>query len=304
MFRSKRIGARLKEPLSFYLLISPWLIGLVLFMLGPIVASFILSFFRWDLISPAKFIGFQNYKEMFTIDPLFWDSIKVTVIYVLFRVPLALMTALGLAMMMNQKVPGIGVFRTIYYLPSVVSGVAVSMLWIWVFNPNFGLMNGVLELIGIQGPGWFSSKNWALPTMILTSLYSVGATAIIFLAGLKNIPDTLYEAANLDGASKIQQFFQITLPQLTPTILFNLIMTIIASFQTFTEALIITNGGPANSTLFINLYLYQNAFSYSRLGYASSLAWVLFALTFMLALYTFKSSRRWVYYEGAINGGN
>lgn len=298
MFRSKRIGARLKEPISFYLLISPWLIGLVVFMLGPIIASFILSFFRWDLISPAKFIGFGNYREMFTVDPLFWESIKVTVIYVLFRVPLALITALLLAMMMNQKVPGIGVFRTIFYLPSVVSGVAVSMLWIWVFNPNFGLMNGVLELIGIQGPGWFSSMDWALPTMILTSLYSVGATAIIFLAGLKNISETLYEAANLDGATKMQQFFQITLPQLTPTILFNLIMTIIASFQTFTEALIITNGGPANSTLFINLYLYQNAFSYSRLGYASSLAWVLFAMTFMLALYTFKSSRRWVYYEG------
>jgi len=299
MFRSNRIGARWKEPLTFYLLISPWLIGLAVFMLGPILASFVLSFFRWDMISPAKFIAFRNYQEMFSIDPLFWDSMRVTVLYVLFRVPLALITALALAMMMNQKVPGIGVFRTIYYLPSVVSGVAVSMLWIWVFNPNFGLMNGMLGLIGIEGPGWFSSKEWALPTMILTSLYSVGSTAIIFLAGLKNIPDSLYEAAELDGASKIQQFFQVTLPQLTPTILFNLIMTIIASFQTFTEALIITNGGPANSTLFINLYLYQNAFAYSRLGYASGLAWILFALTMALALYTFKSSRRWVYYEGS-----
>ena len=292
------IGSRWKEPLTFYLLISPWLIGLIMFMLGPIVASFVLSFFRWDLISPAKFVGFANYQEMFFVDPIFWDSLKVTVLYVLFRVPLALITALALAMMMNQKVPGIGVFRTIFYLPSVVSGVAVSMLWIWVFNPNFGLMNGMLELAGIQGPGWFSSKEWALPTMILTSLYSVGGTAIIFLAGLKNISENLYEAAELDGASKVQQFFQITIPQLTPTILFNLIMTIISSFQSFTEALIITNGGPANSTLFFNLYLYQNAFAYSRLGYASALAWVLFALTIAFALYTFKTSRRWVYYEG------
>lgn len=298
MMRSIRIGARWKEPLTFYLLISPWLIGLVVFMLGPILASFGLSFFRWDLISPAKFIGLRNYREMFLVDPLFWDSLRVTVLYVLFRVPLALATALILAMMMNQKVPGIGVFRTIYYLPSVVSGVAVSMLWIWVFNPNFGLMNGALGLIGIEGPGWFSSKGWALPTMILTSLYSVGGTAIIFLAGLKSIPDSLYEAAELDGASKLQQFTQITIPQLTPTILFNLIMTIITSFQAFTEALLITNGGPANSTLFFNLYLYQNAFAYSRLGYASGLAWILFALTMAFAFYTFRSSRKWVYYEG------
>lgn len=293
-----RIPNKWKEPISFYLLISPWLIGLVVFVLGPILASLLLSFYKWDLISPAKFIGFRNYYEMFNVDPLFWKSLKVTLIYVLFRVPLALITALLLALMMNQKVPGIGIFRTIYYLPSVVSGVAVSMLWIWVFNPNFGLVNGVLELIGITGPGWFTSTSWSLPTMILTSLYAVGSTAIIFLAGLKTISESLYEAAELDGASKLQKFFKITVPQLTPTILFNLIMLLISSFQAFTEALIITNGGPANSTLFFNLYLYQNAFAYSRLGYASALAWVLFTLTMFFALYTFKSSRKWVYYEG------
>lgn len=292
------LNAKRKNSLTFYLLISPWLIGLVVFVIGPILASLALSFYQWDLISPAKFVGLRNFREMFTIDPLFWESMKVTLIYVFFRVPLALVTALLLALMMNQKVPGIGVFRTIYYLPSVVSGVAVSMLWIWVFNPNFGLMNGMLEFVGITGPGWFSSKTWALPTMILTSLYAVGSTAIIFLAGLKSIPDSLYEAAELDGATKLQQLFNITIPQLTPTILFNVIMLLISSFQVFTEALIITNGGPANSTLFINLYLYQNAFSYSRLGYASALAWVLFVMTLMVSLYTFKSSRKWVYYEG------
>jgi len=298
MNNSFRISPKLREPLTFYLLISPWLIGLLVFVLGPIIASLVLSFFQWDLISPAKFIGLRNFKEMFTIDPIFWQSLKVTVIYVAFRVPLALVTALILALMMNQKVPGIGVFRTIYYLPSVVSGVAVSMMWIWVFNPNFGLMNGALSAIGISGPGWFSSTTWALPTMILTSLYSVGSTAIIFLAGLKNIPDTLYEAADLDGASTLQKLFQITIPQLTPTILFNMIMLLITSFQVFTEALIITGGGPANSTMFFNLYLYQNAFAYSKLGYASALAWILFTLTFICALYVFKSSRKWVYYEG------
>jgi len=293
-----RLGSKGKGTLTFYLLISPWLIGLAVFTLGPIIASLILSLFQWDMVSPAKFVGFRNFKEMFTLDPLFWQSLKVTVIYVLFRVPLSLAAALILALMMNQKIPGIGVFRTIYYLPSVISGVAVSMMWIWVFNPNFGLMNGFLDSIGISGPGWFSDTKWALPTMIIVSLYSVGSTAIIFLAGLKGIPDVLYEAAELDGASKLQQLFTITIPQLTPTILFNVIMLTITSFQIFTEALIITGGGPANSTMFFNLYLYQNAFTYGRLGYASALAWILFTLTFICAFYIFKSSRKWVYYEG------
>jgi multiple sugar transport system permease protein len=293
-----KLRTKWKEPLTFYLLISPWLIGLVVFVLAPIIASLVLSFFQWDLISPAKFVGLRNFQEMFTVDPLFWKSLKVTVTYVVFRVPLALIAALALALMMNQKIRGIGIFRTIYYLPSVVSGVAVSMMWIWVFNPNFGLLNGILGAVGIQGPGWFADTDWALPTMILTSLYAVGSTAIIFLAGLKNIPDSLYEAAELDGASKFQQLINITIPQLTPTILFNLIMLLITSFQAFTEALIITNGGPANSTMFFNLYLYQNAFAYSRLGYASALAWILFILTFICSILVFKTSRKWVYYEG------
>lgn len=253
---------------------------------------------QWDLITPAKFAGLKNYITMFTMDDLFVQSLKVTMIYVLVRVPLSLAVALFLAMLMNQKVPGIGVFRTIYYLPSVVSGVAVSMLWVWMFNSNFGLVNGILAEMGIRGPGWFADPDWSLPTMILISLYNVGAPAIIFLAGLKNIPQSLYEAAELDGAGSIHKFFRITLPQLTPTILFNLLMNMIASFQTFTEALIITSGGPVNSTLFYNLYLYQNAFTYSKLGYASALAWVLFTITLIFAYYIFRSSSRWVHYEG------
>lgn len=296
--RMKLNRSESRQALTFYLLISPWLLGLLLFTLGPIIASLGISFLRWDLISPAKFIGFGNYAEMFARDELFWQSLKVTMIYVAVRVPLAMIVALFLAVLMNQKVPGIGLFRTIYYLPSVVSGVAVSMLWVWMFNGNFGLVNGVLARLGITGPGWFSDPDWSLPTMILISLYSVGATAIIFLAGLKNIPASLYESAELDGAGTVQKFIRITLPQLTPTILFNLLMNMIASFQTFTEALIITNGGPVNSTLFYNLYLYQNAFTYSKLGYASSLAWILFAITLACAYYIFGSSARWVHYEG------
>ncbi len=298
ILRAKLKSSASRETITFYLLISPWLLGLLFFTLGPIIASLWISFLQWDLISPAKFVGFRNYVEMFTGDELFWQSLKVTLIYVAVRVPAALVVALILAILMNQKVPGIGVFRTIYYLPSVVSGVAVSMLWVWMFNSNFGLVNGMLAEMGIHGPGWFADPKWSLPTMILISLYSVGATAIIFLAGLKNIPISLYEAAELDGAGTLQQFFRITLPQLTPTILFNLLMNMIASFQTFTEALIITGGGPVNSTLFYNLYLYQNAFTYSKLGYASSLAWVLFTITLICAYYIFVSSGRWVHYEG------
>jgi multiple sugar transport system permease protein len=235
---------------------------------------------------------------MFAHDELFWKSVRVTLIYVAVRVPLSLVAALLLAVLMNQKVPGIGFFRTVYYLPTVVSGVAVSMLWVWTFNTDFGLVNGLLEKVGIQGPGWFSDSRWSLATIILTSLYGVGGTAIIFLAGLKNISVSLYEAAELDGATTWKKFIYVTIPQLTPTILFNLIMNIIGSFQTFTEALVITNGGPVNSTLFYNLYLYQNAFTYSKLGYACALAWILFVLTLACSYYTFRSSSKWVYYEG------
>jgi len=287
-----------RETVTFYLLISPWLIGLVCFVLGPIVASFVISFMRWDMISPAKLIGLENYRHMFTEDPLFWKSLGNTLFFTFVRVPLALVVALGLALLMNQGVRGIGVFRSIFYLPSVVSGVAVSMLWVWVFNPNFGIMNAALEAIGIRGPGWFTDPNLALSTLVLVSLYNVGGTAVIFLAGLKNIPVSLYEASDLDGASAWQKFIYITIPQLTPTILFNLIMLLITSFQTFTEPLIITNGGPVNSTLLFNLYLYQNAFSYSKLGYACAMAWIMFVITMACSAYVFKTSKRWVYYEG------
>lgn len=287
-----------KETVTFYLLILPWLLGLIFFMLGPIVSSFFISFLQWDLITPPKFIGLKNYIDMFTKDELFWKSLKVTSIYVLFRVPLTIVAALILALLMNQNVPGIGVFRTIYYIPAVISGVAVSMLWVWMFNDNFGLVNGVLAKMGIRGPGWFSDPDWSLTTMIIISLYNIGATAVIFLAGLKNIPETIYEAAEIDGAGPVRRFFSITIPLITPTILFNLLMTLIASFQTFTEALIITNGGPVNSTLFFNLYLYQNAFTYSKLGYASALAWILFVITLAVTYVIFRYSNRWVYYEG------
>ncbi|MFC4601621.1 carbohydrate ABC transporter permease [Cohnella hongkongensis] len=287
-----------KEHATFYLLISPWLIGLLCFVIGPVAASFVIGFYQWDLISPAKFVGFRNYTDMLFHDELFWQSLRVTIIYAFFRVPLSLAAALLLALLMNKRLPGIGLFRTIYYMPTVISGVAVSMLWVWMFNPQFGIVNALLEKLNIQGPGWFTDPKLALPTLILISLYHVGSTAVIFLAGLKNIPPHLYEAADLDGAGSVKKLFFITIPQLTPTILFNSIMLLITSFQAFTEALIITNGGPVNKTLFFNFYLYQNAFSYSKLGYASALAWVLMLIILLLSIVTLRTSRRWVYYEG------
>lgn len=295
---SRKSGLQRRKAMTFYLLISPWLIGVLCFTVGPMLFSLCISFFRWDLISPAHFIGLGNYKQMFTMDPLFWKSLRVTLLYTVFSVPLGLAVALILAVLMNQKIPGIGVFRTIFYLPSVVSGVAISMLWLWIFNPDFGLVNGVLSWFGLHGPGWFSDPHWALATMVIISLYNLGGTAIIFLAGIKNIPVSLYEASELDGAHKWQQFIHVTIPLLTPTILFNLIMGLIGAFQVFTQGLVITAGGPDNATLFYNLYLYQNAFSYSKMGYASAMGWILFIITSLFSFVVMRTSNKWVYYEG------
>lgn len=287
-----------RDTRTFYLLISPWIIGFLAFTLGPMAYSVYIAMTKWNMISPPKFVGLANFKYMFTTDPLFWKTLTITLIYTFTSVPLGLVVAIGLAMLMKQKIRGIGVFRTFYYIPSVISGVAISMLWSYLFNKDFGLVNSALEAVKIPPFGWFGSSSTALATFVLVSCYGVGTTAIIMLAGLKDIPDTYYESAQIDGAGRMGSFFHISLPLLTPTILFNLMMNLIAGFQIFTEALIITNGGPNNSTLFFNLYLYQNAFQYSNMGYASSLAWVLFIITFAVSIFIFRFSNRWVYYEG------
>ncbi|HWI65904.1 MAG TPA: sugar ABC transporter permease, partial [Symbiobacteriaceae bacterium] len=231
-------------------------------------------------------------------DPLFWQSLKVTGRYALWRVPAALAAALGIAIMMNQNVKGIRWFRTIFYLPNVVSGVAVAVLWMWVFNKDYGILNTFLSWFGIQGPGWLQDPGWSLASMTIMSMWTVGGMAIIFLAGLKNVPGYLYEAAEIDGAGTWTKFFRITLPQLSPTIFYNLVMCVVGAFQTFTEAYVMTNGGPMNSTLFYNFYLYQNAFRNFKMGYASAMAWFLFIVIGLMSLLVIKSSALWVYYEG------
>jgi len=285
-----------KEAAWGYLFISPWLLGFVIFMGGPIVVSLALSLFSWDLLSPARFVGLGNFGKIFQ-DRLFWQSLKVTAIYTLCGVPLSLVLGLTIAVLMNQKIPGLSIFRTLFYLPSVVSGVAVSLLWIWVYHPDFGLLNMSLKVLGIKGPAWLQDPMWALPSLIVMSLWQVGGTMIIYLAGLQGIPTQLYEAAWMDGANRGQTFFRITIPMITPVLLYNVIVSIINSLQVFTQPYIMTAGGPNYATLAYVMYLYRNAFQWFKMGYASALAWILFLILLICTVFLLRSATTWVYYE-------
>jgi len=294
------------EEIAGYLCISPWLIGFTILTLGPILVSLVLSFGRWEAITPlasAKWVGFENYGELLG-DPRFYQSLKVTVFYTLGAVPIGLVLGLAVAILMNQKIPGIMIFRTVYYLPAVVSGVAVAVLWWWIFNGDIGLLNIALEKIGIHGPDWLGKdgKTWAVPAFIIMSLWGVGGGMLIYLAGLQNIPTQLYEAATIDGAGRWRQFVHVTIPMISPILLFNLVMGIIGSFQVFTQSYVMTGGGPADATLFYVLYLYLNAFRFHRMGYASAMAWILFIIVLACTLLVLKSSSAWVYYEGGRKG--
>jgi multiple sugar transport system permease protein len=287
-----------RNTAAFWLFVSPWIIGFLLFTGGPMVYSLVLSFMRWNLIDPAKFTGLSNYKQALN-DPAVGQAIKVTLVYAVVSVPLQTVLSLVVALLMNVKVRGIHVFRTIWYLPSLVSGVAQSVLFIWVFNPDYGLVNGFLHLFGIEGPKWLFDPGWALPAVIIMSLWTVGGNMIIYLAGLQDIPADLYEAAEIDGAGRLRTLWNITIPQISPVIFFNVVTGIIYAMQTFTQGFVVTQngGGPSNSLLFYVLYLYQNAFSFFRMGYASALAWILFLMIMLLTALVFRGSGFWVYYE-------
>jgi multiple sugar transport system permease protein len=298
--KPKKATLARREAITAYLLISPWLIGFVIFTLGPMLASLIFSFTDYSIVKPAHFVGLQNYITMLFGDYRFWHSLKVTLTYAIFAIPLGLALGLGLALLLNAKIPAIAAWRTIYYTPSVVSGVAVAILWAYLFNPQYGVINWLLSLVGIKGPGWLSSPQWALPALIIMSLWGVGGGMIIYLAGLQGIPTTFYEAAEVDGANAVQKFLNITLPMITPVLFYNLIIGIIGTFQIFTSVYVMTAGGPVESTLFYNLNLYNNAFRYQAMGYASALAWALFVIVLVLTLLVFRSSSMWVYYEGEL----
>ena len=287
-----------REALWGYIFVAPWVIGFLVFTLGPVIASIGLSFSDYDFFAPPKFVGLSNYIELFTRDRLFILSLYNTVYYVLFSVPLGIIFAFMLALLLNVKLPGMNIYRTVFYLPAVTSGVAVSLLWIWLFNPQFGLINYLLRSIGLPGPGWLVDPTWSKPAFILMSLWGVGGTAVIFLAGLQGVPTSLYEAAVIDGANTWQKFRHVTIPMMTPVIFFNLVMGLIGSFQVFTSAYVMTGGAPQNSTLFYVLYLFRQAFRLLRMGYAAAMAWVLFVIVILLTLIQFRLSQKWVYYEG------
>jgi multiple sugar transport system permease protein len=288
-----------RRNIEGWLFASPWIIGFVLWTLGPMIASFIIAFTEWDLVSPAKWVGLQNFRELLA-DPLVWQALKVTTIYAFTSIPLSIAIGLLLAMLMNTKIRGLRLYRTAFYLPSVLSGVAVALLWRWLFSPEFGLINLFLAQLGIQGPSWLGDEDWALPSLIGMSLWSVGAGTIIYLAGLQGIPTDLYEAGEVDGATGWARFRFITLPMMTPVLFFQLVTGIIVALQVFTQSFIMTRGGPNDATLFVLLYMYRNAFEYLRMGFASTLAWVLFAYILVLTLLVFRSSAVWVYYEGEV----
>ncbi|NPV77759.1 MAG: sugar ABC transporter permease [Anaerolineae bacterium] len=296
--KQMRLNLRKREALSFYLFILPWILGFLFFYLGPILASFYFSLTSWDLLTAPKWIGLRNYEKIFTNDPLFFQSLKVTFIYTFSYVPLDLIFGLLAALLVNRQIRGVGIFRTIFYLPSVLSGVAYVVMWLWIFNPQAGLINTLLGFFGVEGPRWLLDPKWALPSLIMMSLWGIGRTMIIYLAGLKDVPHELYESAEIDGANWWHKFWSVTLPLLTPSILFNLIFGIIITFQSFTNAFIATNGGPLNSTLFYVLYLYRKAFEHLAMGYASALAWILFLIILGCTVLIFRTSGRWVFYRG------
>jgi multiple sugar transport system permease protein len=291
-----RVPAR-REAIAGYICIAPWLLGFVVFVAGPIVASLLISFTRWNIVSPAQWVGLDNYIYIFGSDGDFRQSLKVTITYSAFSLPLTLILGLAISLLLNTKLRGMDLYRTLFYIPAVLPGVAVTLLWVWIFNPEFGIINWLLALVGIQGPRWFHSPRWALPGLIIMGLWGVGGQAVIYLAGLQNIPPHLYEAAEIDGANNWHRFWRVTIPLLTPTIFFQLVMNLIGSFQVFTESYIATGGGPLKSTLFYMLYLYNQAFQSMRMGYAAGLAWILALIILAVTLLVFRSSPYWVYYE-------
>ena len=301
--RRRSLTMSQREAVWAYFFISPWILGFIFFTVGPMLASLYYSFTRYNIISSPQWLGLANYRDIVK-DPLFWKSLQVTVYYASLALPLGLLFGFFLAILLNQKIPGVNVWRTVYFLPSVIAGVAVALLWIRIFNPKIGILNPFLAKFGIQGPGWLNDPNWAMPALVIMSLWGVGGGMIIYLAGLQGVPTALYDAAKVDGASLWQRFWYVTLPMMTPVIFYNLVMGLIGAFQYFTTVYVATggSGSPARATLFYNLYLYQNAFKYFEMGYASTMAWILFVIVLLLTLLVFRSSQAWVYYEGQLRG--
>lgn len=290
---------RRNEALAGYLFIAPWLIGFVVFFLGPILASAFLSFTEWNIVGDPEWVGLDNYVQIFERDTRFAKSVEVTLTYAIIYLPIETVLGIGLAILMNQKLKGIGVFRTLFYMPSVVPQVAAALVWVWMLNARYGVVNTLLDTVNISGPNWLGNPFYILPSLILIALWGVGGSAVIYLAGLQNIPATLYEAATVDGASAWQKFWRVTLPLLTPTIFFQLVLGLIGVFQTFTPAYIAAgeSGGPLQAGLFYMLYIFNRGFVSLKMGYASALAWIMTIFILILTVMVLRSSKYWVHYE-------
>jgi len=289
--------AQRREEITGWLFISPVVLGLVLWTLFPMIASLALSFTDFKMVDMPKWVGTRNYVRMFTRDPDFYQALKVTFSYVAMQLPAGLAVALGGALLLNSGVQGMTVFRTCFYLPSVVPVVATSLVWSWLLNLDFGLVNQFLRAVGLSPVNFFGNPKTALPTLAVMSWFGVGQTMVIYLAGLLNIPPSLYEAAEIDGAGRVRKFLSITLPMLSPTLFYTIVMGLIRSFQYFTQAFVLTGGGPMKATYFYNLMIYNVGFAFLQMGYASALAWFLLIIILILTMMVFRSSSAWVYYE-------
>jgi multiple sugar transport system permease protein len=297
------LSIRQREELFGWAFASIWIIGFFIFTAGPMVASFYLGFTQYSIANPPRWVGFENFHRALSgADSLFWPSMGRTILFAGVMVPISTVGALLAALLLNQQLKGTAVFRTLFFIPSLAPIVASAVLWRWMFQPEFGAINTLLADFGIQGPRWFADPGLAMPSLMIMTLWGMvgGTKMVIFLAGLQGVPVELHEAAQIDGAGTLHRFFAVTLPMITPTIFFNLIIGIIAALKTFSSAFVATNGGPEYATWFFILHLYQTAFQYIEMGYASALAWVFFVLVVGLTFFNVQMSRRWVYYEGEV----
>lgn len=289
---------RRKEALLGFLFVSPWVIGFLVFGLYPIGMSLYYSMCRYDVLRFPQFVGFANYVTLLTQDTYFWTAVWNTLVYTVLKAPLSIIGSLLLAVLMNNALPGMKFFRTVFFLPSLLGGVVMSVLWMWIFNPQFGILNSALAFFGFTGPLWLQSPDWSKPALVLMSFWTIGGgRMLVFLAALQNVPNELYEAVELDGGGWWTKFVHVTIPMISPILFLWLILEVIGSFQVFTEAYVMTKGGPLNSTLFYNLYLYYKAFDDFDMGYASALAWLLLVLSLVITLIQFRLGKYWVHYE-------
>ncbi|MDQ6671497.1 MAG: sugar ABC transporter permease [Chloroflexota bacterium] len=293
-----------REAIEGLLYISPFLLGFLIFTAYPMIASFYLSFTKYNILNPPAWIGLENYQEAFFKDEQFWNSLRRTSVFAVLNVTLGVMGSLGAALLLNQRFRGTTVFRTFFFLPSITPIIASALLWVWIFQPTIGLLNYLLSLVGIQGPAWLQSTYWAIPSVAIVSLWGTigGTRMIVFLAALQGVPQEMYDAANIDGAGPWRRFVSITLPLISPTMFFNVVLTVIGSLSVFSLAYIATGGGPNYATYFYVFHLFKNAFEFSRMGYAAAMAWVFFLIILALTVVQFRLSNRWVFYAGADTG--